>query len=209
MGRHDLTLGAVLKGYASLASGLYASTPVRTPTGWAEMGDLSPGDLIVTRDHGLTGIVTTAPDVRVALWGVLFPVGALGNAQDVILPPGQPVLVETPYALPFTGEAQALVPAVALEGWRGIAPHVRGQPEPILQMRLSRAGLVEAGPGLIVGIEGAETAEADLIRMLLTAPERAVLPLASARQLMAALVGHEAGHELRAADQAAFRSANR
>jgi hypothetical protein len=43
MGRHDLTLGAVLKGRSSLATGLYASTPVLTPTGWVPMADLSAG----------------------------------------------------------------------------------------------------------------------------------------------------------------------
>ncbi len=207
MGRHDMTLGAVVKGRSSLAAGLYASTPVLTPTGWVVMGDLNPGDLIVTRDYGLSPIVATRPELRAALWGVLFPEGALDNDEAVILPPGQPVLVETPFAMPFTGEPQALVPAVALEGWRGIVPHVPASPEAIVQMRLQRPGLVHAGPGLIVGVEGIETGEIDLIRMLLTAPDRAVLPLAAARHLVAALMAQEAGHGLRAGDQAAVRSA--
>ncbi len=204
MGRHDLTLGIAIKGRAGLASGLYASTPVRTATGWVPMAELGPGDLLATLDHGLSPIVATRPEIRAALWGVLFPEGAFDNEDEVLLPPGQPVLVRTPHALPFTGAAQALVPAAALEGWRGIAPHVPDRAEPILQMRLSRPGLVQAGPGLTVGIEGIETAEVDLIRLLLTAPAHPVLPLAAARHLVATLIAEETGQGLRAVDQAAL-----
>ncbi|MBI1171521.1 hypothetical protein GC209_08980 [bacterium] len=209
MGRHDLTLGAVLKGRSSLATGLYASTPVLTPTGWVEIADLSAGDIVVTHDHGLLPIVRMAPETRAALWGVLFPAGALGNDDEVLLPPGQPVLVETAHALPFGGEAQALVPAASLEGWRGIAPFVPSTPETILQIRLSRPALVQAGPGLILGVDGIDIGEVDLIRLLLTAPTRAVLPLAAARLLVAALIAEEAGQGLRASDQAALRRENR
>lgn len=209
MGGHGLTLSIAVKGGLGLARGLYTSTPVLTATGWVAMGALTVGDLVVTRNQGLLPIVATRPELRAALWAVLIPEGALGNDQDVILPPGQPVLVETPYALPFTGEPLALVPAAALEGWRGIAPHVPSYPETILQMRLSRPGLVLAGPGLIIGVEAIDTAEVDLLAMLLFAPERPVLPLAVARQLVAALIAEETGFDLRANHQATFRPAKR
>lgn len=210
MGRHDLTLGIAIKGRSGLASGLYASTPVLTATGWMPLADLGQGDLLVTSDHGLSPIVALRTEIRVALWAVLFPEGALGNDAPVLLPPGQPVLIRSPHAMPFCGEPQALVPAAALEGWRGIAPHVPDTAEPILQLRLSRPGLVEAGPGLVVAVEGAETPERDLIRLLLTAPGLPVLPLAAARHLVATLIAAETGRGLRAADQAAlFRPENR
>lgn len=209
MGRHDLTLGAVIKGRSSLATGIYASTPVLTPTGWVEMTDLAAGDLVVTHDHGLLPIVTIGLELRAAFWGVLFPEGALGNEVEVMLPPGQPVLVETAHAMPFGGEARALVPAASLEGWRGIAAHVPATSETIRQMRLSRPGLVLAGPGLILGVEGIDPAEVDLMRRLLYAPERAVLPLAAARLLVANLIAEEAGQGLRASDHAALRPENR
>lgn len=207
MGRHDLTLGVAIKGRSGLASGLYASTTVLTATGWVDMSDLSAGDLLVTRDQGLSPIVSIRPELRAALWGVLFPDGALGNQVEVLLPPGQPVLVKTAYALPFTGDALALLPAAALEGWRGIAPHVPSTAEPILQMRLSRPGLVQAGLGLFVGVEGIANAEVDLIALLFAAPHRPVLPLAAARHLVAAMIAEETGQGLRAASQAALRSA--
>lgn len=204
MGRHDLTLGIALKGRAGLACGLYTSTPVLTGTGWVEMGQLAPGDLVVTREAGLCPILALTAEVRNALWGVRFPEGALGNLEEVLLPPGQPVLIETPYAMPFTGETQVLVPAAALEGWRGIAARVPFVPEAILQMRLSRPGVVPVGHGLMVGIEGVEPGEADLIRLLFAPPERAVLPLAAARHLVTAMIAEEAGQALRAHDQAAL-----
>lgn len=204
MARHDLTLAIAIKGRAGLAAGLYASTPVLTATGWVAMADLAPGDLVVTCDHGLTPVVETGPEPRAALWGVLFPGGALGNEDEVLLPPGQSVLVESPHAMPFTGEPQALVPAAALEGWRGISPHVAERPEPILQMRLPQPALVQVGPGLVVGIAGAQAAEVDLIRLLLTAPEHPVLPLAVARHLVATLIAAETGLGLRAAAQASL-----
>lgn len=210
MARHDLTLAIAIKGRAGLACGLYASTPVLTATGWVAMADLCPGDLLVTADHGLAPLAATAPETRQALWGVLFPGGALDNEEEVLLPPGQSVLIRSPHAMPFTGEPQALVPAAALEGWRGIAAHVCEAPEPILQIRLPRPALVQVGPGLIVGVEGAASEEVDLIRLLLTAPAHPVLPLAVARHLVALLMAAETGLGLRAAAQLNwFRSEKR
>ncbi len=210
MGRHDLTLGIAIKGRSGLACGLYAATPVLTATGWVAMSDLDRGDLLVTRDHGLSPIVTLRTEIRAALWAVLFPAGTFDNDGPVLLPPGQPVLVQTLHALPFCGEPQVLVPAAALEGWRGIAPHVPAMAEPILQIRLQRPGLVQAGPGLVTATEGTDTPDRDLIHLLLTAPSHPVLPLAAARHLVATLMAEEAGIGLRAADQAAvFRPENR
>lgn len=207
MGRHDLTLGMAIKGRAGLATGLYTSTPVLTATGWVAMADLCEGDLVVTRDQGLSQVISIRAETRAALWDVLFPQGALGNDAKVILPPGQPVLVETAFALPFTGDAMALLPAAALEGWRGIAAHVPASAAPILQMRLSRPGLIQAGPGLFVAVKGTQTREVDLIRLLFAAPERPVLPLAAARHLVAAMVAEDTGHGLRTGGQAALRAA--
>lgn len=206
MGRYDLRLSTVLKGRSSLADGLYASTQVEAPTGWVAMEDIAVGDPVVTRDHGILPVLAIGPEHRAALWSVRFPEGALGNPEEAFLPPGQPVLIETAFALPYTGEAHALIPAAALEGWRGICPHVQAQAEPILQMRLSRPALVLAA-GLVVGVKGSETAEADLVTRLMARPAPAVLPLAAARHLVAAMMAEEAGAAMRS--QATLRPENR
>ncbi len=207
MGRHDLTLGAALKGHLGLAAGLYALTPVLTPTGWVRVQQLGPGDLVVTLDHGLVPILIIRPQPRQALWSVRVPEGALGNDCAIILPPGQTVLITSPYAMPFTGETSALVPAAALEGWRGIAPHVPACREPILQLDLSRPALIEAGPGLVIGLDTVTKGPADLMRLLVSAPDRQVLPLPVARHLVAALVAEDTGLALRAAELAAGQAA--
>jgi hypothetical protein len=96
---------------------------------------------------------------------------------------------------------------MALEGWRGIAPHVPARPEPILQLRLAHPALVCAGPGLLAGVDGVREAALDLHR-LLALQMRPVVPLASARQLVASLIAEEAGQAL-LRQAAACRPANR
>jgi hypothetical protein len=201
MGRHELSLNGGTRRVV-LATGLYASTKVQTAFGWQAVADLHPGDLVMTRDDGLTPLSAIHTEFRKALWSVRLPAEALGNLDDMMLPPGQSVLVQTHYAMPFSGDDLALVPATALEGWHGIAPHVPANPETILQLRLPRPGILFAGPGLMVGAAGTDPAAFDL-KSLLHTPSRPELPLAAARQMMAALVAEEASlsfRELHAAD---------
>ena len=206
MGRHDTTL--LLAGTrTALIRGFYASTPVQTAFGWQAASDLCPGDLVMTRDEGLRPIATIHTEVRQALWSVRLPAGAIGNPAMVMLPPGQPVLIKSGYAMPFSGDDLALVPATALEGWRGIAPHVPARTEAILRLRLDRAAILFVGPGLLAGCEGIDATAFDLKR-LLDGPIRPTLPLAAARQMVAHLVADEAGAALATCQAAAFRPPN-
>ena len=201
MGRHEFSLSAGARRVV-LATGLYASTRVQTAFGWQTVAELQPGDLVMTKDDGLTALSAIHTEFRRALWSVRLPAGAVGNLVDMMLPPGQSVLIQTGYAMPFSGDDLALVPATAMEGWRGIAPHVPAKSEPILQLRLSRPGVLFVGPGLMVGCEGGDLAAFDL-KSLLHTPSRPVLPLAAARQIMATLVAEEASlclKDLHAAD---------
>ena len=207
MARHDITLGFV-GGATRLACGLYAATPVLTAFGWRRMADLAPGDLVLTGETGLAAVRVIRPDLRAALWSVLVPPGSLGNETAIMLPPGQPVLIESRFALPFCGEAVALVPATALEGWHGITPHVPPQPEPILHIRLARSGTIFAGPGLRAGVDGTDDSAFDLAR-LMQEPCRTQLPLAAARQLVASLIAEEVGQSLYQSQAAALRAPNR
>jgi hypothetical protein len=206
MGRHDTTLTA-FETRSALARGLYASTPVQTAFGWRFAGDLAPGDLVMTQEAGLSPILTVATEARTALWSVRLPEGALGNPQALMLPPGQPVLIRSRHAMPFSGDDLALVPATALEGWRGIAPHVPARAEPMLQLRLHRPGLICAGPGLFLGCEGSDPASFDL-RRLLDEPARPCLPLAAARHMIAQLVAEEASGTLAGLQAAVLRPPN-
>lgn len=207
MGRHDTTL--TLPDIRScLLRGLYAATPVQTAFGWRPASALCPGDLVMTRDDGLRPIAAVHPDHRQALWSVRLPAGAVGNREMVMLPPGQPILIRTAYALPFSGDDLALVPVTALEGWRGIAPHVPARTEPILHLRLDRAALLFVGPGLMAGCDGTGDNGFDLTR-LLDCPTRPTLPLAAARQMVAHLVADEIGAAIGLCQAAALRPPNR
>jgi hypothetical protein len=201
MGRHDSTLR--LAGQRmSLATGFYASTQVQTAFGWQAASALGPGDLVMTRDLGLMPIAAVRTEHRQALWSVRIPVAALGNPNPVMLPPGQPLLIQTAWAMPFSGDDLALVPATALEGWRGIAPHVPAETEAILQLRLDQSAVLFIGPGLQAGCDGCENVAFDMKRFL-QMPRRPTLPLAAARHMVAQLVADEtceAFKSLQAAD---------
>ena len=191
MGRHDFSLDGGTRRVA-LATGLYAQTQVQTAYGWLPVGDLRAGDLVMTRDDGLMPVSLVTTEHRRALWSVRVPADTLGNGAEVLLPPGQSVLIRSNFARPFSGDDLALVPATALEGWHGIAPLVPAWPDTIVQLRLARPAVLFAGPGLMVGCDGLDQARFDL-KHLLHCPSRPVLPLAAARQMVSALVAEEAG----------------
>ena len=190
MGRHDFSFDGGSKRVV-LATGLHAATLVQTALGWLPVGTLRVGDLVMTRDDGLMPITGVQTEHRAALWSVRVPQDAVGTHAEILLPPGQPVLVRSSFALPFSGDDLGLVPATALEGWRGIAPQVPASTEPIVQLRLPRPSVLFAGPGLMVGVGGSAEERFDL-KHLLHCPSRPVLPLAAARQMIAALVAQEA-----------------
>jgi Hint domain len=206
MGRHDTTLN-LSDSRSGLLRGLYASTPVQTAFGWQPIAALAPGDLVMTKDEGLRPIVAINAEFRQALWSVRLPAGAIGNPTQVMVPPGQPILIKTEYALPFSGDDLALVPATALEGWRGIAAHVPAQSQPILRIRLDRPGILFVGPGLMSGCDGGNDTVFDITRFL-ESPTRPTLPLAAARHMVAHLVADEAGEVLAACHAAALRPPN-
>ena len=206
MGRHDTTL-KLSDHRSALIRGFYASTPVQTAFGWQAVSDLRPGDLVMTKDEGLRPIAQVQTELRQALWSVRLPQGAIGNPDLVMLPPGQPVLIKTGYAMPFSGDDLALVPVTALEGWRGIAPHVPARSEPILRLRLDRAAVLFVGPGLMAGCDGVDDSAFD-IKRLLDVLTRPTLPLAAARQMVAHLVADEASTQIAGYQAATWRPPN-
>ena len=206
MGRYNSML-RLTGGRTALIRGLYASTPVQTAFGWQAASNLCPGDLVMTVDEGPRPIAAIHTELRQALWSVLLPQGAIGNSKMAMVPPGQPILIKSTYAMPFSGDDLALVPATALEGWHGIAAHVPARSEAILHLRLDRAAILFVGPGLMAGCDGTDDTAFD-IRRLLDRPIRPILPLAAARQMVAHLVADEAGAVLATYQAAAFRPPN-
>lgn len=172
-----------------LGDGFLPSMLVETPGGWRAVGALVAGDRLVTADHGALPLVAVERSFRPAAgtWAMRLPAAALGNRDAAHLVPGQLVLVADAAALPHCGASRALVPALALEGWRGVEPHVPLFPEAPVLLRLTRAALIHAGPGLWLACAGsmAQPVAADP-----DAPPE--LCLSAARRLVAALIGQAA-----------------
>jgi hypothetical protein len=172
-----------------LGHGILPSTLVETPEGWRKAGSLTAGDRLVTRSSGPLVLVAVEQSFRpgIAAWAMHIPVLALDNPTPQNLMPGQRVLIEGAAALPHCGATRALVPALALEGWRGVEPLVPLFPEAPVLLRLSAPELVHAGPGMWLACEGSlldpVARHADAL------PEPG---LDAARQLVAALMCAEA-----------------
>lgn len=115
--------GAVMK-----TRGLLAGTRVATVMGWRAAEALAPGDMVLTFDNGLRELVDVRRDTfwvadmmaPAAYAAVFVPAGAMGNSADLELLPDQGVLIESDAACDVHGDPFAVVPAKALDGFRGI-----------------------------------------------------------------------------------------
>ncbi|MBC7146636.1 MAG: Hint domain-containing protein [Thioclava marina] len=136
---HGLRMAEILDAELSEfgpAEGIVAGTQIATQMGWRPVEAIAAGDMVMTFDHGLLPVAAVK---RSQLWisgracpsqlkPLAVPVGALGNKTPMLLLPEQPVLVESDMAEALFGDPFALIPAAALEGYRGIdriTPHQR------------------------------------------------------------------------------------
>lgn len=183
-----------------VAEGIVATTPIATPDGWCCAGDLSVGMQVVTFDGGIQRLIhalklpleSAPPD----FWPLRVPCGALDNRAEVMLLPDQKLLIEADCAEDLFGDPFALIPARALEGWRGIE---RFRPPPHLvtvQLQFARHQLVYASRGLLLSCPG------DALSEDMAAPQDfSACSLTQARHLVLCLMAEEAGAALRKAEQ--------
>jgi hypothetical protein len=126
-------MGAEGRGPGSLpggkVSGLVTGTKVATSGGWRAVESISPGDRVLTFDAGMQQVTQVSRGVLWQgdeacprhLWPLAVPAGALGNAQAMLILPEQLVVIESEVGEQLYGDSFTLVPAAALEGFRGIA----------------------------------------------------------------------------------------
>ena len=94
-----------------------AGTMIDTPKGAVRIEDLTPGTLVLTRDHGpqpLRWIGRTRVQAQGALAPVRFAAGALGAHGQIDLSPNHRVLVEGARAELLFGQSEVLVKAAHL-----------------------------------------------------------------------------------------------
>ncbi|MDP4031307.1 MAG: hypothetical protein Q8P60_00375, partial [Pseudorhodobacter sp.] len=134
-------------------------------------------------------------DALPGFWPVLVPVWALDNRQELVLLPEQKVLIKADVAEDLYGDPFALIPARALEGWRGIA---RCRPPPMaLQIRFARHQVIYANGGVLLSCAGEAPAHSDWR----APPPFSSYSLAQAQHLVACLMAEETGAALREAGQ--------
>lgn len=112
---------------SAMLCGSIAGTMVATPTGERQLAELAPGDRVFTRDNGAQRLRRTellALDAGSGLRAIHLRAGALGRNvpdREVVLAPGQRVLVHHPRLTGPFDEPEALLPAQALLGLAGVS----------------------------------------------------------------------------------------
>lgn len=112
----------------TVTRGIVAGTKVASGHGWRPVEAIAEGDKVLTFDGGMQTVVAVR---RSVLWGdarsdygtwpLHVPAGALGNRHDMSILADQPVLIESDTAEDLYGDPFALIPACALDGFRGIS----------------------------------------------------------------------------------------
>lgn len=180
----------------AVAEGILATTRIATPDGWLPAGSLLPGTPVLTFDNGARAVVTThfLPLGRTpeSLWPLEVPQWALDNREEVILLPEQRVLIEADLAEDLYGDPFALIPAQALEGWRGIARCRPPEGAGAVVLGFERPEVIYASRGLLLSCPGPLMAE-----QALGEGTHSPYTLAQARHLVACLMAEEVGAALR------------
>lgn len=101
-------------------SGLIEGTRVEAADGWRRVESLVRGDAVYTLDGGLREIRAIHREEIRPVRVLNVPGGALDNCAQMVLLPGQHMLVEAPGAQAAHGSRMKLLPAAALAGWNGI-----------------------------------------------------------------------------------------
>jgi Hint domain len=109
-------------------SGFIRGTHVASNLGWRAVETLSVGDKVLTFDHGMqtiTDIQRQSQDwqgrkISKTQLPLLVPCGALYNRRDMWLMPDQGLLIESESTQDSLGDPFAVIPASALNGFRGI-----------------------------------------------------------------------------------------
>lgn len=143
---------------AELAFGLVAGTQVATQIGWRDVAAVSAGDLVLTFDGGMQ--IVAAVDRQVIqtggefapgdAWPLFVPAEALGNKDEMYLLPQQSVMIEADAAEEVFGDPFAMIPALALEGFRGITRVPPAEQIEIITLSFAQDEVVFTNSGALI-----------------------------------------------------------
>ncbi len=163
---------AALNGANQFAGhGLIAGTRVASNLGWRCVEALTPGDKVLTFDHGMQTVIEVR---RTSLWSdatsiprhmlpLHVPEHALGNRIAMRILPEQGVLVESDAATDAHGDPFAVITASALDGFRRIEPDGRALNLEIVTLFFAQPQVIYAEGGLLIYCPQTHLALSDMI----------------------------------------------
>ena len=101
-------------------SGFIQGTKVEAADGWRPVESLMRGDAVYTFDGGLREIRSIHREEIRPVRVLNVPGGVLDNCAEMVLLPGQHMLMDLPGAEEAFGSPMGLIPAAALAGWNGV-----------------------------------------------------------------------------------------
>lgn len=183
-------------GLSVVAEGIVSTTPIATPLGWVPAASLRAGQQVLTFDTGPQPVVAARiVDLGaggMAHWPLLVPPWALDNRDEVILLPEQKVLIEADLAETLYGDPFAMIPAQALEGWRGITRWRPPQGSAAVVLEFEAPQVVYASRGILLSCPGDVYAPVDWQEA-----SHVHYTLAQACHLITCLMAEETGAALR------------
>ena len=141
----------------NVTSGLIAGTLVERAAGWTPVEDLRIGDAVHSYDGGLARVVGLDRDWITAATGAYvlsLPGGALDNCSDLLLLPGQNVLVDTLGDADFPDELVVLMPVAALEGMLGTTRARIAKPMEVIRPRFADDEAIFVNSGTLLHCPG-------------------------------------------------------
>lgn len=173
-----VTEGAEKARPAVAAPAITAGTMVETQEGWMPVERLSLGDAVYTFDGGLAPIASlrqTRLNAGTQLWHV--PGGALNNCSDLYLTHDQHVMIFDDNAEDLYDTPYVLVPATALQGFRGTRQMDCTPGTIAVEMTFDSDEVVFANTGTLIRC-AAQSGESDgFFRKLTNAEARILLAL--------------------------------
>lgn len=148
-------IGYVMPTLSDESTGILAGTKVATSIGWRPVEAIAAGDLVLTFDGGLLPVKQVVrrqfwtDESDPADWPLKVPAGALGNRGDMYVLPRQLILVESDTAEAVLGDPFALIPAAALDGFRGITTVRPGEVIEAIELQFESEEIVYANIGAL------------------------------------------------------------